>query len=130
MMLGRVLTSSLAFLSLALPTIASAESDIVLGKSGAGKTLQIAGQDAVVYYLEKGDVFEVITTIAMGPDDAERPVRFQTSLADGEQQKLSIGGYELPASASSVTLTREHGRIAIVTEGDQSSTIEARVTTY
>lgn len=127
MMLKKFLLPSLAVLSLAAPITAEAES-LMLGQPGAGATFQIADQDAVFYYLENGDVFEVITTIALGPKGAEMPVRFQNLLAEGEQQKLSIGGYGGQTSATDIILTRKDDQIAIIMD-DDGPTIEARLIT-
>jgi hypothetical protein len=46
-----------------------------------------------VYYTVNGDTYEVVTTIAPGPDASGAPIRFVGFLPPGQKQVVSVGSF-------------------------------------
>ena len=68
-----------------------------------GNTLAFADRQASIYYTVHNDSFEVVTTIGTGEGDL---LRFEAELRDGEQQRITLGGYGENQRHASLILSR------------------------
>jgi hypothetical protein len=75
-------------------------------------TFSLSGHTVSVYYMDKGDTFEVVTTIAPGPDAAGAPVRFVGFLPPGQKQVVSIGGFGTTSAPETLELVHEGGALS------------------
>jgi hypothetical protein len=60
---------------------------------GQAKTMALAEYYANLYYTVNKGIYELVITVAPGPDDGGHPMRFASRLDEGESQKVSIGDY-------------------------------------
>ena len=70
-----------------------------------GNTLQLSGHAVSIYYTEKGDDFEVVTTVGANANH-DYVFRFTTELSDNEQHSVTIGGYSDNEANTTLTLSR------------------------
>ena len=78
-------------LALARAPLASAQADTLTG--GQAKTTALADWYANIYYTVVEGTYQVVITLAPGPQEGGRPMRVVHGLADGESQEISIGGF-------------------------------------
>ena len=76
-------------LALAGAPLATAQADTLT--AGQTKTTVLADWCANIYYTE--GTYQVVITLAPGPQEGGRPMRVVHGLADGESQEISIGGF-------------------------------------
>jgi hypothetical protein len=95
-------------LALAAPLAAQAETLT----AGQTKTTAFVDHSANIYYTVADELFEVVTTVAPGPDGVGRPMRFVSRLADGESQEISIGEVGEDTLLHVLTITRTDDRIS------------------
>jgi len=67
---------------------------------------------ANIYYTAMEGAYEVVITMAPGPDEGGRPMRFVCGLADGESQEISIGGYGDNAILTTLTVSRRSDQVS------------------
>jgi hypothetical protein len=94
--------------ALAAPLAAQAETLT----AGQAKTLAFVDHSANVYFSIAEELFEVVTTMAPGPDGIGRPMRFVSRLADGESQEISMGDVGEDTLLHVLTITRIGDRIS------------------
>jgi hypothetical protein len=80
--------------------------------AGHAKTTAVAGWYANIYYTPIEEAYEVVITIAPGPDQAGRPLRFVSRLAEGQSQEFSIGSYGDNTALTTLTVTRVSDRVS------------------
>src|SRR5258707_15465487 len=78
-------------LALARAPLASAQADTLT--AGQAKTTALADWYANIYYTVVEGTYQVVITLAPGPQEGGRPMRVEHRLADGESQEISIGGF-------------------------------------
>lgn len=78
-------------LALAAAPLFAAHADTL--SAGQGQTTALADCYANIYYTEVEGTYEVVITVAPGPDHGGRPMRFVGRLANGQSQEISIGGF-------------------------------------
>jgi hypothetical protein len=78
-------------LALARAPLASAQADTLT--AGQTKTTALADWYANIYYTVVEGTYQVVITLAPGPQEGGRPMRVVHGLADGESQEISIGGF-------------------------------------
>ena len=61
--------------------------------AGQTKTTALADWYANIYYTVVEGTYQVVITLAPGPQEGGRPMRVVHGLADGESQEISIGGF-------------------------------------
>jgi hypothetical protein len=96
-------------LSLATVQAATAQADTLT--AGQAKTTALADWYANIYYTVMEEAYEVVVTMAPGPDQSGRPLRFVSGLADGESQEISIGGYGDDAILTTLTVSRTSAQV-------------------
>ena len=84
--------------------LAAARADTLT--AGQAKTTPLADWFANIYYTEMEATYEVVITVAPGPDEAGRPMRFVSGLADGEKHEISIGGFGESAVLTTLRVSR------------------------
>lgn len=102
--------TAIAFISLGASAAISADS-IRLETPLAGASLRAGDTDMAVYYVDRGDHFEVVATYALhnGPYD---PARLRMGLSDGDSVSFGLPGqtgylYRFARDGSSVTVAAE-----------------------
>jgi hypothetical protein len=83
----------------------------------AGESIRLGRFDGVVYYTGEKDGYRVVATIAEG--DNGSPVRFSTTLAEGQSARISLPG-KLGEPGQSLEISRL-GEKLIVTEVEAMS---------
>ena len=78
-------------LALARAPLASAQADTLT--AGQTKTTALADWYANIYYTVVEGTYQVVITLAPGPQEGGRFMRVVHGLADGESQEISIGGF-------------------------------------
>jgi hypothetical protein len=91
-------------LALAAAPLTAAKSDTLT--VGQAKTTALADWYANIHYTALEESGEVVITIAPGADEAGRPMRVVSRLADGQSQTISIGGYGENTRLTTLTVTR------------------------
>jgi predicted Zn-dependent protease len=97
-------------LALTAAPLATARADVLT--PGQAKTTALADWYANIYYTVMEETSEVVITIAPGPDQAGRPMRVVSRLADGQSQEISIGGYGENTMLTTLTVTRMADRLS------------------
>jgi hypothetical protein len=97
-------------LALAAAPLTTAKSNTLT--VGQAKTTALADWYANIHYTALEESGEVVITIAPGADQAGRPMRVVSRLADGESQTISIGGYGENTLVTTLTVTRIADRVA------------------
>ena len=98
-------------LVLSLATVPAATAQVDTLTAGHAKTTPLADWYANIYYTVMEKAYEVVITMAPGPDDGGRPMRFVCGLADGESQEISIGGYDDDAILTTLTVSRRSDQV-------------------
>lgn len=88
---SRTLKSLALGMALAATPLVTAQADTLT--AGQAKTTALADCYANIYYTEVAGIYEVVITVAPGPDEGGGPMRFVGRLADGQSQEISIGGF-------------------------------------
>jgi hypothetical protein len=70
-------------------------------------TVVLGAYTASVYYTVSGDTYEVVTTIAPGPEALGGPVRFVGYLLPGQKAIVSVGQFETTVAAETLELLRD-----------------------
>jgi len=78
-------------LSFVTAPLATAQAEVLV--KGHGKNLELANSNVTVFYTVKGEIYEVVTTLAPDGFDGSYPMRFVSRLSDGESNEVSVGGY-------------------------------------
>ena len=86
----KILDAALLALAAVAPGQAPAET-IVLDRPIAGAALHSGGVDLVVYYVDRGDHFEVVGTY-LARDPGAAPARLRMALADGDGARFGLPG--------------------------------------
>ena len=73
---------------------------------GQAKTTALADWYANIHYTAMEETCEVVITIAPGVDEAGRPMRVVSRLADGQSQTISMGGYGEDTRLTTLTVWR------------------------
>ena len=90
-----------------LPAAAGAEPAAVsLG------TVHVGAMSAMTYYTTEPDGFRVVTTVQEDGRDAPIPVRFVTTLQDGQKAVVSVPA-ELGAKAWALELVRDGNHVVV-----------------
>jgi hypothetical protein len=106
-------------LSLAAVPVATAHADTLI--AGQAKTTALADWYANIYYTVTEEAYEVVITMAPGPDEGGRPMRFVSGLADGESREISIGGYGDNAILTTLTVSRTSDLVSFAVNSRQMS---------
>jgi hypothetical protein len=106
-------------LSLAAAPAATAHADTLI--AGQAKTTALADWYANIYYTATEEAYEVVVTMAPGPDEGGRPMRFVSGLADGESKEISIGGYGDNAILTILTVSRTSDLVSFRVDARQVS---------
>ena len=86
----------------------------------AGKSIKLGTVTGTAYYMVGVDGYEVVATVASGED--QTPVRFVTTLLDGQRTILSVPG-EVGQSAQMIEFKRIETRV-FVSDGAKISIAE------
>jgi hypothetical protein len=70
-------------------------------------TVVLGSHTASVYYTVIGDAYEVVTTIAPGPEVPGGPVRLVGYLLPGQKAIVSVGQFETTLAAETLELLRD-----------------------
>ena len=100
----RIVKALAACLAVAAAPLAAAHADTLT--AGQAKTVVLADCFANLYYTVADGAYEVVTTVAPGPDAGGHPMRFVSRLADGERQEFSIGNYGDSTALRTLTVSR------------------------
>ena len=76
-------------------------------------TFPLNGHTVSVYYVVNGDAFEVVTTIAPGPDAAGAPIRLVGFLPPGQKQVVSIGAFATTSAPETLELVHQDGALSV-----------------
>ena len=85
----------------------------------AGKTIELKNVRGTVYYVPRGDAFDVVVTM----DSDGHPVRFIASLQPGQATVISTPG--APGEAEKVIEIKRDGDRLSVTDGGRQRTTDA-----
>jgi hypothetical protein len=80
--------------------------------AGQAKTTALADGYANIYYTVMEGTYQVVVTVAPGPGEDGRPMRFVSGLADGERQEISIGGFGKNTLLTTLTLKRASDKVS------------------
>ncbi len=86
----------------------------------AGQSIKLGAVTGTAYYTVGKDGFEVVATVASGED--QTPVRFVTTLADGQKTLISVPG-EVGQRAHVIEFKRIENRV-FVGDGSKVSSAE------
>lgn len=110
--------SSIALASaLGLASVPGASADPLAQIEGRSIDLGRDVRGIVYYVAERNGAYDVVTTIDAGPDSA--PVRFETTLADGQSLELSTPR-DVGQPARIVSIQRIGNRVSISGSGSTS----------
>ena len=96
-------------LALARAPLASAQADTLT--AGQTKTTALADWYANIYYTVIEGTYQVVITLAPGPQEGGRPMRVVHGLADGESQEISIGGFGKNTLLATLKVSRASDQI-------------------
>ncbi len=97
-------------LALAGVPLATAQADTLT--AGQAKTTALADGYANIYYTVMKGTYQVVITVAPGPEEGGRPMRFVSGLADGESQEISIGGFGKNTLLTTLTVSRTSDEVS------------------
>jgi hypothetical protein len=97
-------------LALAAAPLATAQADTLT--AGQAKTTALADGYANMYYTVMEGTHRVVITVAQGPEEGGRPMRFVSGLADGESQEISIGGFGKNTRLTTLTVSRASDQVS------------------
>ena len=97
-------------LALAAAPLAAAQADTLT--AGQAKTRALGDWSASIYYTDIEGTYEVVVTVAPGPDERGRPLRFVSGLLDGEHQQISLGGFGDDTLLTTLTVSRANGHVS------------------
>jgi hypothetical protein len=97
-------------LALAGTPLATAQADTLT--EGQTKTTALANWYANIYYTVMEGTYQVVITVAPGPEEGGRPVRFVSGLADGESKQISIGGFGKHTLLATLTVNRASDQVS------------------
>jgi hypothetical protein len=102
-------------LALAAAPLFTARADTL--SAGQAKTTALADWYANIYCTEVEGTYEVVITIAPGPDHGGRPMRFVGRLANGQSQEISIGGFGENTRLTILKVSRASDQISFEVNG-------------
>jgi hypothetical protein len=85
--------------------------------AGQSKTAALADWYANIYYTEVEGTYEVVITVAPGPDHGGRPMRFVGRLANGQSQEISIGGFGENTPLTILNVSRASDQVSFEVNG-------------
>jgi len=85
--------------------------------AGQAKTTALADWYANIYCTEVEGTYEVVITIAPGPDHGGRPMRFVGRLANGQSQEISNGGFGENTRLTMLKVSRASDQISFEVNG-------------
>ena len=97
-------------LALAGAPLATAQADTLT--AGQAKTTALADGYANTYYTVMEGTYQVVITVAPGPEEGGRPMRFVSGLADGESREISIGGFGKNTLLTTLTVSRASDQVS------------------
>jgi len=97
-------------LALAGAPLATAQADTLT--AGQTKTTALADWYANIYYTVIEGTYQVVITVAPGPEEGGRPMRFVSGLADGESREISIGGFGKNTLLTTLTVSRASDQVS------------------
>ena len=97
-------------LALAGAPLATARADTLT--AGQTKTTALADWYANIYYTVIEGTYQVVITVAPGPEEGGRPMRFVSELADGESREISIGGFGKNTLLTTLTVSRASDQVS------------------
>jgi hypothetical protein len=97
----------------------AAQADTLM--AGQARTTALADCYANIYYTEVEGAYEVVTTVAPGPDDGGRPMRFVSRLRDGDSQEISLGAYGESTTLEILTVRRLGDQVSFAVSSRQVS---------
>jgi len=112
---SRTLKSLALGMALAVTPLVTAQADTLT--AGQAKTTALADCYANIYYTEVAGSYEVVITVAPGPDDGGRPMRFVGRLADGQSQEISIGGFGENTRLTILRVSRASDQVSFEVNG-------------
>ncbi len=111
-----IIAASSLTLALLLPTMSSA-SEL---KPMQGGTFELGDQNASIYFIERGENYQVVTTIAPDAEMAGAPIRFVSLLQPGQIETISVGSYEQAAASTTLELVHD-GDVLLVNQKTQTA---------
>lgn len=102
-----LIAASSLVLALMMPSIGSASE---LKPLQAG-TFKLGSQHISIYYKDRGETYEVVTTIAPDYDTSGTPVRFVSHLQPGQVETVSVGA---SAVNTSLELVHQGDKLSVV----------------
>ncbi len=98
--------------------------EVVMDTPLIATTLAFSDRYASAFYTVDHEHFNLVLAFSIGEDEEAQLIRQTIQLDEGQTYRLSIGGYAAHQRASTLLLTRRHGRIlAQVTRCDSRSSI-------
>jgi hypothetical protein len=97
-------------LSLVGAQLATAHGDTLTAEQA--KTTALADGYANIYYTVMKGTYRVVITVAPGPEEGGRPMRFVSGLADGESQEISVGGFGKNTLLTTLTVSRTSDEVS------------------
>jgi hypothetical protein len=101
-------------LALAAAPLFTAHADTL--SAGQAQTTALADCYANIYYTEVAGTYEVVITIAPGPEGGG-PMRFVGRLADGQSQEISIGGFGENTRLTVLKVSRASDQVSFEVNG-------------
>jgi hypothetical protein len=111
---SRTLKSLALGMALAATPLVTAQADTLT--AGQAKTTALADCYANIYYTEVAGTYEVVITIAPGPEGGG-PMRFVGRLADGQSQEISIGGFGENTRLTVLKVSRASDQVSFEVNG-------------
>ncbi len=105
-----LIAASSLVLALMMPSIGSASE---LKPLQAG-TFKLGSQHISIYYKDRGETYEVVTTIAPDYDTSGTPVRFVSHLQPGQVETVSVGAFGASAANTSLELVHQGDKLSVV----------------
>src|SRR3712207_1826087 len=70
-------------------------------------TFLLGSHTVSIYYVVQGDTYEVVATIAPGPDASGAPIRFVGFLQPGQRSFVSVGAFGTTSAPETLELVHE-----------------------
>ena len=80
--------------------------------AGEAATTALADRHANIYYTVVEGTYQVVITVSPGPDEGGPPMRIVGELAEGESQRISIGGFGNDTLLTTLTVERTSNQVS------------------
>jgi hypothetical protein len=86
-------------------------------------TVVLGAYTASIYYTVSGDTYEVVTTIAPGPEASGAPIRFVGYLLPGQKAIVSTGQFDTTIAPESLELLHD-GQLLLARRVTKTASLE------